>query len=68
MSTTKIGENEPKSKTVVFRKKFALCYIKLPFTSSIYLVFLPLEMQKRPKQTNVYNTFSYFEKKRPTDL
>ena len=29
-------------------------------TSSIYFVFLPLEMQKRLEQTKVYHTFSYF--------
>ena len=40
-----------------------------PLTSSIYLVFLPLEMQERLKQTKVYHTFfTLSEKKRPTNL
>ena len=32
----------------------------MPLTSSIYLLFLPLEMQGRLKQTKVYHTFFYF--------
>ena len=32
----------------------------LPLTSSIYLVFLPLEMQVRLNQTKVYCTLFYF--------
>ena len=31
--------------------------LNLILTSSIYLVFLPLEMQKRPKETKVYHMF-----------
>ena len=31
--------------------------LNLILTSSIYLVFLPLEMQKRPKETKVYHVF-----------
>ena len=31
--------------------------LNLPLTSSIYLVFLPLEIQKRLEQTKVYHTF-----------
>ena len=34
--------------------------LNLSLTSSIYFVFLPLEMQKRLKQTKVYHSFSYF--------
>ena len=30
--------------------------LNLPLTSSIYLVFLSLEMQRRPKQAKVYHT------------
>ena len=35
----------------------------LPLTSSIYLVVLPLEMQRRLKQTKVYHMFFYFVRK-----
>ena len=35
----------------------------LPLTSSIYLVVLPLEMQRRLKQTKVYHMFFYFFRK-----
>ena len=34
--------------------------LNLPITCSIYLVFLPLEMQRTLKQTKVYYTFFYF--------
>ena len=34
--------------------------LNLPLTSSIYFIFLPLEMQKRLEQTKVYHTCSYF--------
>ena len=37
-----------------------------PLTSSIYLVFLPLEMQIKLKQTKVYQTFFYFVRKEMT--
>ena len=42
----------------------------LPLTSSIYLVFLPLDIQGRLKQTKVYHTFFFTlsEKKRPANL
>ena len=33
--------------------------LNFPLTSSIYLVFLHLEMQKRLKQTKAYHAFSY---------
>ena len=34
--------------------------LNLPLTSSVYFIFLPLEMQKRLEQTKVYHAFSYF--------
>ena len=34
--------------------------LNLPLSSSIYFVFLPLEMQKRLKQTKLWHAFSYF--------
>ena len=34
--------------------------LNLPLGSSIYLVVLPLEMQRRLHQTKVYHTFYYF--------
>ena len=34
--------------------------LNLPLTSSIYFVFLPLEMQKWLEQTKIYHAFSYF--------
>ena len=34
--------------------------LNLPFTSSSYFVFLPLEMQKRLELTKAYHSFSYF--------
>ena len=34
--------------------------LNLPLTSSIYFVFLPLEIQNRLEQTKVYHAFSYF--------
>ena len=40
--------------------------LNLPLTSSIYFVFLPLEMQKRLEQTKVYHAFSYFVWKETT--
>ena len=40
--------------------------LNLSLTSSIYLVVLPIEMQRRFKQTNIYHThFTLSEKKRP---
>ena len=38
----------------------------MPLTSSISLDFLPVEMQERLKQTEVYKTFSYFVWKETT--
>ena len=70
MSTTKIGENTTNiSKLLFFTINLSFVTsnqistyrkLNLPLTSSIYFVFLPLEMQKRLKQTKVCHTFSYF--------
>ena len=38
----------------------------LPLTNSIYLFFLPLEMQRKLKQTKVYHTFFNFVWKETT--
>ena len=40
--------------------------LNLPLTSSIYFVFLPLEMQKRLKHTKVYYALCYFALKETT--
>ena len=40
--------------------------LNLPLSSSIYFGFLPLEMQKRLKQTKVCHAFSYFVWKETT--
>ena len=40
--------------------------LNLPLRSSIYFVFLPLEMQERLKQTKVCGAFSYFSWKGTT--
>ena len=40
--------------------------LNLPITTSTYLAFLPLEMQRRLKQTKVYHTFFYFAWKETT--
>ena len=76
MSTTKIGENTSNISKLLFftlNLNFAgsnqiSTYRKLhlPLTSSIYFVFLPLEMQKRLKQTKVCHAFSYFVSKETT--
>ena len=70
MSTTKIGENTTNILKLLFfttnlyfvRSNQISTYRKLnlPLTSSIYFVFLPLEIQKRLEQTKVYHAFSYF--------
>ena len=71
MSPTKIGENTTNILKLLFfliNLHFVLLnqispYRKLnfPLTSSIYFVFLPIEMQKRLQQTKLYH------KKTPTD-
>ena len=70
MSTTKIGENTTNISKLLFftinlhfvtsNQISTYRKLNLPLTSSIYFVFLPLEMQKRLKQTIVCHTFSYF--------
>ena len=70
MSTTKIGKNATNiSKLLSFilnlyfatsNQISAYRKLNLPLTSSIYFVFLPLEIQKGLKQTKVCHTFSYF--------
>ena len=70
MSGTKIGENTTNiSKLLLFTINLHFVTLNqistyrklnLPLTSSIYFVFLPLEMQKRLKQTKGCHAFSYF--------
>ena len=76
MSTTKIDENTTKiSKLLLFTLNLHFVTssqiskyrkLNLPLISSIYFVFLPLEMQKRLKQTKVCHAFSYFVQKETT--
>ena len=40
--------------------------LNLPLISSIYFVFLPLGIQRRPEQTKLYHAFSYFVWKETT--
>ena len=68
MSTTKVGEN------ITNILKLLFFTINLHFvvskqisrTSSVYLVFLPLEVQRRLQQTKVYHEFSHFVWKETT--
>ena len=62
-------------KTAVFYIKFTLRHVKpniywkklnLLLTSSIYVSFFPLEMQKWFEHTKIYHTFSYFVWKETT--
>ena len=79
MSTTKIGENTTNILKLLFfttnlyfvtsNQISTYRKLNLPLTSSIYFVFLPLDIQKnsnRPKYTTRFLTLS--EKKRPTNL
>ena len=75
MSATKIGENSQHFKLLFFTINLHFVtsnripkYRKpnLHLTSSIYLVFLPLEMQGRLKETEVCYTFFYFVWKEAT--
>ena len=69
-SATKIGENTTNiSKLLFFTINLHFVTsnqisiyrkLNLPLTNSIYFVFLPLEMQKRLKQTKLCHAFSYF--------
>ena len=53
-----------KSKQIYTSRK-----LNLPLTNNIYLVFLPLEMQRKLKQTKVTTRlFTLSEKKRLTNL
>ena len=70
VSATKIGENTTNiSKLLSFTLNLhfvssnqisAYRKLNLPLTSSIYFVFLSLEMKKRLKQTKLCHAFSYF--------
>ena len=76
MSATKIGVNTTNvSKLLFFTTNLHFVTsnqistyrkLNLPLSSSIYFVFLPLEMQKKLKQTKVCHTFSYFAWKETT--
>ena len=70
MSATKIGENTINIlKLMLFTINLYFVTsnqistywkLNLPLTSSIYFVFLPLEIQNRLEQTKVYHAFSCF--------
>ena len=70
MSTTKIGENATNILKLLFlivnlhfvtsNQISTYRELHLPLKSSIYFVFLPLEMHNRFGQTKVYHAFSYF--------
>ena len=76
MSATKIGENTSNISKLLFftinshfltsNEISTYRKLNLSLTSSIYFVFLPLEMQKRLKQTKVCHAFSYFVQKETT--
>ena len=76
VSVTKIGENTTKISKLLFftinlhfvtsNQISTYRKLNLSLTSSIYFVFLPLEMQKRLKQTKVCHAFSYFVWKETT--
>ena len=76
VSATKIGENTTNISKLLFftinlhfvtsNQISTYRKLNLPLTSSIYFVFLPLEMQKRLKQTKVCHAFSYFVWKETT--
>ena len=78
MSATKIGENTTNISKLLFftinlhfvtsnqLRHFVTSKLNLPLSSSIYFVSLPLEMQKRLKQTKVCHKFSYFVWKETT--
>ena len=76
VSPTKTGENKTNILKLLFfliNLHFVLLNqispyrkLNLPLTSSVYFVFLPLEIQKRLQQANVYHRFSYFVSKETT--
>ena len=70
VSATKIGENTTNILKLLFfiinlhsvtsNQISTYRKLNLSLTSSIYFVFLPLEMQTRLEQTKAYHAFSYF--------
>ena len=76
MSATKIGRNTTNTLKllsftinlhfVTSNQIFTDRKLNLSFTSSIYVSFLPLEMQKWLEQTKIYHAFSYFVWKETT--
>ena len=76
MSATKIAQNTTNILKLLFfiiNLHFVTSHqlstyrkLNLPLTSSVYIVFFPLEMQKRLKQTKVYHAFSHFVWKETT--
>ena len=79
MSATKIGENTTNLLKLLFftinlhfvtsNQIYARRKLYLSLTSSIFFVFLPLEMQKRLEQTKSSTRFlSFSEKEGPTNL
>ena len=70
MSATEIGGNTTNILKLLFfiinlhsitsNQIYAYRKLSLSLTSSVYFVFLPLEMQTRLIQTKVYHTSSYF--------
>ena len=77
VSATKIGEKQHFKLLFFTMNLHFVTLIQMPtyrktnllFISGIYLVFLPLKMQGKLKQTKVYNTFFTLSgEKRPTNL
>ena len=76
MSATKIDENTTNISKLLFftinlhfvtsNQISTFRKLNLLLSSSIYFVFLPLEMQKRLKQTKVWHALSYFVWKETT--
>ena len=76
VSATKMGEHATNNSKLLFftiklhfvtlNQMSTYRKLNLLLTSSIYLVLLPLEMQRRLKQTKIYHTFSYFVWKETT--
>ena len=76
VSATKIGQNATNISKLLFftinlhfvtsNQISTFRKLNLLLSSSIYFVFLPLEMQKRLKQTKVCHAFSYFVWKETT--
>ena len=76
VSATTIGENTTNISKLLFftinlhfvtsNQVSTFRKLNLLLSSSIYFVFLPLEMQKRLKQSKVCHAFSYFVRKEAT--